>query len=405
MNFVEFVILDTLVVLLLGALTFVFFFFLRKIQPSPYVDADFPFISVIVPVRNEEGKIKRCLESLLGQNYPRFELIIVDDRSTDDSARIIDQVAGGHPLAKILSCRESRPGWLGKCNALDYGSKQATGSWLAFIDADTYHHPNSLRDAISSAMVNQVDLISFMPVQELLSFWEQAIMPVLLGSFLLGDPLNKINDLKNPRAYAYGQYILMKEATYESIGGHESVKDQILDDIGMGRVVKSKGFRITAVDGRPLYTVRMYTNLGDLWRGWTKNLYALIDCNPVFLAGVLVLLNLSLLAPYVSLGVLIAIIVRGISYPPTTLVAVLLLVQFASIALWFWRTGLHYKGIQAWHFLIIPIGTAGLTLLYLYSAFCVISGFKVTWKDRRYCVNSSMKIQSELAASEQATKY
>jgi len=229
-------------------------------------------------------------------------------------------------------------------------------------------------------------------------------MPVLLGTFLLGDPLNKINDSSNPRAYAYGQYILIKRKTYEAIGGHESVKDQILDDIALGRIAKSKGFRITAVDGRPLYAVRMYTSLQDLWRGWSKNLYALIDCNPLFLAGLLVLLNLVLLAPYLSFVFLIAIIASGVPYPPTGLLAGLLLVQFASIALWFWRTSLHYRGVQPWHILIIPLGAVVLTALYLYSAFCFITGFKVTWKDRSYCLDTSMKIQSEVGAADRTAK-
>jgi chlorobactene glucosyltransferase len=400
MNFVEFEILDTLVVLFLGATTFVFFHFFRKAERSRFVDEDLPFISVIVPVRNEERKIARCLKSLLKQNYPKFEIIVIDDRSTDASFQIISQIAQEHKDIKVLSCHETRLGWLGKCNALDFASRHASGTWLVFTDADTYHQPNSLRDALSSAIINGVDLISFMPVQELYSFWERAVMPVLLGSFLLGDPFNKINDPNDPRSYAYGQYILIKSDTYQAIGGHQSVKDQILDDIAIGRVTKSKGFAITAVDGRPLYTVRMYTGLQDLWQGWSKNLYALIECNPVFLIGVLVLLNLGLLAPYVGLIVLLSMVTTNAPCLEASTIAAMLFFQFALISLWFWRTGLHYKGLQPWHILLVPIGTVALTLLYLYSAFCFITGLKVTWKDRRYSVDTSMRIRPEVQTVE-----
>ncbi|PWU01661.1 MAG: hypothetical protein C5B53_02510 [Candidatus Melainabacteria bacterium] len=402
MNFTQFVAMDTLVVLLLGATTFVFFLnFRRTVRTS---DSNLPFVSVMVPVRNEERKIRRCLESLLNQDYPNYEVIVVDDRSTDRSGQIIAQVAGEHLSLKTLSCRESRAGWLGKCNALDYASRHAQGEWFAFIDADTCHQSNSLRDAVASANNYQVDLISFMPVQELYSFWERAIMPVLLGSFLLGDPLNKVNDDRNPRAYAYGQYTLIKADAYRAIGGHNSVRDQILDDIALARVVKSEGFRITAVDGRPLYSVRMYTDLIDLWRGWSKNLYALIDCNPVFLVGVLILLNLGLVAPYVSVVAFADMIARGAHLPDTTPITAMLVFQFVCISFWFWRTGLHYKGLQFWHILFVPVGALALTALYLYAAFCVITGIKVTWKDREYCVDTSMKIRPEARAMDQATK-
>ena len=395
--------MDTLVVLMLGVTTFVFFLNFRKTARSGNRPDDLPFISVMVPARNEEGKIRRCLESLLHQDYPNFEVIVVDDRSTDRSAQIIAQIADEHERLKSLSVKDNRVGWLGKCNALDYASKHAQGEWFAFIDADTYHHSNSLRDAVASANKYQVDLISFMPVQELYSFWEQAIMPVLLGSFLLGDPFNKVNDVKNPRAYAYGQYTLIKSDAYRAIGGHHSVRDQILDDIALARVVKGKGYNITAVDGRPLYRVRMYTDLIDLWRGWSKNLYALIDCNPIFLGGVLLLLNLGLVAPYISVAMLTEMIAKG-TQPETAPIAAMLVFQFVCISAWFWRTSLHYKGLKFWHIFFVPIGTLALSALYLYSAFCVITGIRVTWKDREYCVDTSMKIRPEVHAMDQATK-
>lgn len=395
MIFAELLLLNTFVVLLLFIFTLVFFYFFRTVERSKLPDDQLPFVSIIVPVRNEAGKIARCLDSLSKQDYPRFEVIVVDDRSTDDSAEIISRYVSERPNLKTVTCPEVRPGWLGKCNALAYGSNLARGDWFAFVDADTYHHANSLRDGVSSAISNGVDLISFMPVQELYSFSERVVMPVLLGSFLLGDPFNRINDVNSPRAYAYGQYFILKRKTYEAIGGHERVRDQILDDIALGRAVKAHGFRITAADGRRLYSVRMYTNLAELWSGWTKNLYALIDCNPVFLFGVLILLNIAFVAPYASLVYLLTLIAKDPAQPGVFLASGLLLSQFSLTLIWYWRTSLHYKGVRLWHMTYLPAGSILLTMLYLYSAFCVVSGSKVNWKDRKYGVNTGMKIRSE----------
>ena len=236
MLFVAFLIINTLALVVLVALMLSFFATFRKVPRCAIANDQLPLISVIVPVRNEETKVARCLESLIGQDYPRFEIIVIDDKSTDCTGQIIAEIAARFPSIRVIQGRDSRPGWLGKCNALHHGSPHAKGEWLVFSDADTFHHPNSLRDAVGAAISYKVDMISFMPVQELYSFAERTIMPTLLGSFLMGDPTNKINDPKSRRAYAYGQYIMVKRTTYDAIGGHESVKDQILDDISIRRV-------------------------------------------------------------------------------------------------------------------------------------------------------------------------
>jgi chlorobactene glucosyltransferase len=405
MSYADFVLLDTLVIVSLTALTFLFFHFFRTVETSKQADEKLPFISVLIPVRNEEEKIKRCLDSLIAQDYPRFEIIVVDDRSTDASARIITEVAAQSPMVKAVFCPPGRPGWLGKCNALDYASKYASGSWYAFIDADTYHHPNSLRDAVSAAMTYQVDLISFMPVQELYTFCERAVMPVLLGSFLCGDPLNKINDDTDPRAYAYGQYTLVKGDTYKAIGGHESVKNQILDDIAIARVVKGRGYRITTADGRRLYAVRMYTGFLELWQGWTKNVYALLDCNPIYLIGLLVLLNMALLVPFVSLTGLLNTLIQGNQDPSLPLLSALLVIQFGSILSWYYRTTLHYRGVKMWHVILLPVGTLMVTVLHLYSAFCFIGRLQVTWKGRKYSVSTAKTIAPDINSIDRAHEY
>lgn len=380
---------------ILASLTFLFFRYFRTLKAESAPDNELPFVSVIVPARNEEGKIGRCLESLAKQNYPRYEVIVIDDRSDDRTAEIIRSIAARYPCIKYVQGKDAPPpGWVGKCNALVQAVKHASGEWYLFTDADTCHTPESLRYALSYSLKNKAELISFMPVQELGSFWERVVMPVLLGSFLCGDPLNTINEHTNERAYAYGQYILVQRRIYEEVGGHYSVYDQILEDISLARVVKAHGYHILSADGRLLYKVRMYTDLETLWQGWTKNLYSLIECRVLFLVLVILLLNTAILVPFASA---LSVAYRfSLGHPGSCsyLFLGLVVCQLALLLAWYRRTSQHYLGVDLRHFFLLPLGSLTVTVLYLHAAYLVLSGKKVNWKGRSYTVNTSKSIEA-----------
>src|SRR5262249_14314064 len=255
------ILLSTLVVAALAGLTFAFYAFLRAVPRSAIADRDLPLVSVVVPARNEETKIRRCLESLRNQNYPNFEIVVIDDRSTDNTGAIIEELSRLDTRIKFVQGKYLPDGWIGKCNALVHAVGYASGEWLIFTDADTCHATNSIRDSVSYAITNKADLVSFVPVQELGSFWERVVMPVLLGSFLCGDPFHTVNDANSSRAYAYGQYVLARRSAYRATGGHQAIRDEIVEDHALGRLFKSNGHCIMVADGRDLYTVRMDTNL------------------------------------------------------------------------------------------------------------------------------------------------
>ena len=292
--------ISTLLILSLFSLTCAFYHFLKPVESSKLDDKSLPFVSVIIPARNEEGKIGRCIDSILKQDYPNFEVVIINDRSTDRTGDIIGEFAAKDKRIKFVQGKEAPDGWIGKCNALANAVGYASGEFFIFTDADTFHQPNSIRDAISHAIVEKCDLLSFVPVQELGSFWERLVMPVLLGSFLLGDPFHTVNDPEAARAYAYGQYILCRRSSYHAIGGHQSVRDEIVEDHAIGRVFKEKGHKVNVADGKTLYSVRMYTDFESLWQGWTKNVYSLIDSKIFNLVFLVIMLNTILLLPYLG---------------------------------------------------------------------------------------------------------
>ncbi|MBX9693316.1 MAG: glycosyltransferase family 2 protein [Cyanobacteria bacterium] len=393
---------STFLILGLFGLTCAFYHFMKPVDKSKLDNKELPLVSVLVPARNEETKIGRCIESLLAQDYPNVEIIIIDDRSTDSTGDIIASYARKDSRIKFVQGKDAPPGWIGKCNALAHAVGYASGEWYVFTDADTYHHPNSVRDGVSFGIENKNDLLSFIPMQELGSFPEQLIMPLLLSSFLLGDPFHTVNDPGAKRAYAYGQYIICRASSYHAAGGHQSVRDEIVEDHAIARVFKEKGYRVAVADGKTLYSVRMYTDLKSLWQGWTKNLYSLIDSKVGNLLLILLMMNATVLCPYFELAWVISEWFQGEITTNLLRITALSLAQYVLLFVWYKTTGEHHKGVNSKHFFLLPFGAVTITVLYLHAAYLVLFGEQVNWKGRKYVVNTRKTIQSDGSALEQA---
>jgi chlorobactene glucosyltransferase len=244
---------------------------------SPLRPAD-PTVSIIVPARNEERNIRRCVTSLLEQDYEYYEIIVVDDGSTDATGRILDELIATHPNGKrlwVLRLRDLPTGWAGKPHALHCGVQEARGEWLLFTDADTWHAPNCLRSAMAQALQEKADLFTMGSEQELPSFWDRVLMPMAYLGISLQYPPRKVNDPQSSVAVANGQYILIRRQIYDIIGGYArpDLRGTLLDDRDLARVVKESGFLLRFMDGRDLLRVRMYQGLADIWHGWRKNAY------------------------------------------------------------------------------------------------------------------------------------
>lgn len=386
-------ILNTFLIIALFGLTAAFYAGLKKVERSSSTTRDLPLVSILVPARNEEKKIRRCLESLLKQSYPKFEIVVIDDRSTDRTGSIIAELAALDKRIRFVEGKDAPDGWIGKCNALAHAVGYASGEWLVFTDADTCHRSNSVADAVNYCLRNQADLASFVPLQELGSFWEKLIMPVLLSSFLLGDPFHSVNDPKARRAYAYGQYIICRRSPYLAIGGHQSVRDEIVEDHAIAGVMKNKGYKILVADGKTLYSVRMYTDLESLWLGWTKNLYSLIDSRLINLLIILFLINGAALAPWLEAAMIGNMWWKGEFSTYLIAATQIVIIQLTLLALWFHRTQDHRAGIRWYHFFFLPFGSVAVTLLHLHATYLVLGGKPVNWKGRRYTVNTSKTIQ------------
>jgi hypothetical protein len=232
-----------------------------------------PVISVIVPARNEEAALGACLRSLVSQRGVEFEIIVVDDGSTDHTRAIARSFQG----VRVISAKPLQPGFTGKCNALTCGAGEARGSWLLFTDADTIHLPGSLAGSLQEARQHQAALLSYSPRQEVRGFWERAVMPVVFAELTRVYRTEDINDPGSAAAAANGQYLLISREAYNAVGGHAAVIRSLLEDVELARAVKCSGRRIRFRYGGDRVRARMYRSFAQLREGWTKNLALLFD--------------------------------------------------------------------------------------------------------------------------------
>lgn len=227
-----------------------------------------PIVSIIVPARNEEACLETCLESLLDQRGVPFEVIVVDDGSTDKTRKIAESF---HSV-RVMSAPPLPENWCGKSNAVAFGARHARGDWFLFTDADTFHKPRSLARAVAEAERHGADLLSYSPEQVVKSFWEKAIMPVVFAELAATFKPKEVSDPRSSVAAANGQYLLVRRHAYEMIGGHAAIAHTLLEDVDLARSIKEAGGKLFFRYGGEAVKTRMYRNFRQLREGWTKNL-------------------------------------------------------------------------------------------------------------------------------------
>jgi chlorobactene glucosyltransferase len=354
------------------------------VTPAP-PPPDAPFISVCVPARNEERNIRACVESILAQDYSNFEVIVVDDRSTDTTNEILIDIAARNDRLKIVHGSDLPKDWAGKPHALFQASAAARGDWLCFVDADTFLSPETLSSCYAKAIETNADMFTIMTFQIMGSFWEKVVMPIVMTALSVGFSPRKVNDPNSKDAIANGQFILIKHSIYRAIGGHKSVKDQIVEDKAISEQVKWHGYRLIVANGYSVAKTRMYTSLPEMWEGWTKNIYLGLSDQPSLMLlgafGAFILLVAALILPlWPLLGIFWYL--QGGGWLALTVI-------FKSLFLWAVvisvraRVAMNLK-ISPWYALTLPLGAAIFATMMFASAWKVISGKGVTWKGRLY---------------------
>ena len=247
--------------------------FLVKVVPATGPLPAYPFVSVCVPARNEERDIEACLTSLLNQNYPSFEVIVVDDNSADNTPRIIESLRERHANLIAIQGAALPADWYGKPYALHQAEQKARGELLLFTDADPVFQPYALTTAVHLMQKHQLDMISLLPGAEFGSFWERTVQPVIFAFIAALTRFRKVNDPESPDAMGVGAFIMLRREVYDRVGGHVTLKQAILEDIGMARLLKQSGAKMMIADARKIYSIRMYHSFREIWIGWRKNVF------------------------------------------------------------------------------------------------------------------------------------
>ena len=335
----------------------------------------FPFVSILIPARNEERCIKRCLQSLLEQDYPSFEVLVLDDGSTDGTRAILDEIAHSQPQMVILQGQVPPPGHLGKNWACTQLAEKAHGELLYFTDADTWHHPDALRALVTALLHEQADLLTGFPRQEMHSWGERLLVPFFSWSLLTFIPLWVGYRLQLPAlASAVGQVMLFRRTAYDEIGGHASLRMSLVDDLALARRTKSASLRWRVAHASDLVSCRMYHSGREAVEGFTKNLFAAFDNRLLpFLAAFAWLLIMF----WEPLVILLLWVSGMVMHPPLFALATCLLL---SLMLWL----LHHLELRLNPLpaLLYPFIILANALVAMRSLVYSLGGW-VKWKGRR----------------------
>ena len=341
-----------------------------------------PLVSVIVPARNESLNIATCLASLTRSSYPAFEVIVVDDGSSDGTGRIARGIAPGRARRLVVvDGEELRPGWLGKPWACWQGAREARGDFLLFTDADTTHGETLLARAVAGLDEEGADLLSLMGRQLMATFWEKLVQPQVFLTMACRYPRFEVI-ARRPgwrHAIANGQFMLFRREAYESLGGHQAVRDEIAEDLALAQLVKREGRTLRIRRAHADLATRMYRSLPHLIEGWSKNIVmGGLQSFPPRLR--------PLMAP-LALGVGVGLWL----IPP--LVLFLALVGVGGTGTLVWSAGVCALSVLLWaHFTRRMGAPSGYGLLYPLGALVGVyifvrswtRGRHVVWKDRSY---------------------
>jgi glycosyltransferase involved in cell wall biosynthesis len=281
-----------------------------------------PRVSVIVPARDEEASLSDCLKSLTAQEGVAFEIIVVDDHSTDRTREIASSFPSEQ--VRVIEAPPLPSGWTGKNNAVAAGAKAACGEWLLFTDADTVHLTGSLARSVAEAQRHGAALLSYSPEQIVKSVWEKAVMPVIFAELAATFRPSQVSDPKSHAAAANGQYVLITREAYDAVGGHAAIAGSLLEDVALARAVKRAGRKILFRFGGEAVRTRMYRSFAQLREGWTKNL-ALLFPAPLRLAALRAIEFVLIVA---SFAIGIATALRG-HFRPAAAAGMLFVISYA----------------------------------------------------------------------------
>lgn len=351
-------------------------------------------VSVVVPARNEAGNLADCLDAVLAQRGVALELIVVDDRSTDETGDIAERTAARDARCRVIRNMTLPRRWTGKSHACLLGARASRGDWLLFLDADVRLAETAIASAVDYAGRERLDLLSLWPRDGSVGFWEKLLVPLCGAMIVLCYGRAALRSHRG-RAFANGQFLLMRRATYAAIGEHERVRSALIEDVALAAAAAADGLQVGSALGADLLNVRMYGRLRDVARGWRRIFVGVLT--PLQLAGCLLWLLIGSLAPIVVAAICAVRLAGGAADAWTVawmIGSTAHLLALFSVSVRFFgmaKCDLRYL----WLYPLSVLGVMGIVASALWAR---LTPARVSWRGDAYCVRGGAIQEREVSA-------
>ncbi len=354
---------------------------------TPYLDKfentskSSPKVSIILPARNEEGFIGKCLDSLIKQDYENYEIIVIDDSSDDATGEIISEYAKRDSKIIPVSARPKPEGWMGKNWACMEGYRRATGELLLFTDADTNHSKNVLSLAVAHLISFNLDALSAIPKMLTFDFWTKITLPMISTFLHTRFSALNVNNPSKKTGYFFGSFFILRKKTYEEVGMHEGVKQEIIEDGALGKKVKELGYKIKMVRGDHLIDAVWARDKSTLWNALKRLMVPLYLQSGKIAIGIFFAVLFLLFIPFPIFAVSASLPVETTSAKMLCITAAIASTLIYIGAIIEVKVGLQLRFVHA---LFAPLGSLVVVLGFLSGLIQAKSASSVIWKERRY---------------------
>ena len=336
-------------------------------------------LTVMIPARNEAENIETSVRSVLASEWNGpIQLIVIDDRSTDDTSAILSRIAAEDDRLTVHLGQEPGEGWLGKPHALHQAQTLATGDIYLFLDADVQLDPQGIMKTWQRMDAQKAVMSSVLGRLETGSFFEHVIQPRLGAILAGGNPLSEVNDPDHERVLANGQFLLFTKDAYEQMGGHFAIRDSVLDDVDFAARAKEMGLAYRLYYGQTVFSCRMYRGLGEIWAGWSKNLFPGLKYSLISTVILTTLMFLWTCLPFLAVPVIyFTDFAWAFPWLQPMLIALVILIMMTDLV------GHYVRGYRWHYFWTFPVGMFVICLLFWNSALKIKFGNGTKWKERR----------------------
>jgi cellulose synthase/poly-beta-1,6-N-acetylglucosamine synthase-like glycosyltransferase len=348
---------------------------------TPLPDSDCPPVSILVTARDEAAKLPKAIATWLALDYPRLEIIAIDDRSKDATGKILDEAAARDPRVKVVHVTELPAGWLGKNHGLQTAYQHSSGEWLLFTDADVRFDRDVLRRPMALARTRpprRADHVCLISLIELKGFWENVMVSYFILGFLLSIQPWEAENPRSPYYVGIGAFQLVRRSVYEAVGTHQRLALEVVDDVKLGKMVKHGGYRSVCAQAFDNLRVRWQEGASNVIKGLTKNAFASLNFNSLRTVLSVAAIGMLSILPFAAL-----FFATGLARLFAAVAVLAVLILHAGAA-----RNAHLSPLNA---LTHPLGAILFAYILVRSTVVTLGRGGVVWRDTFYSIDDLRK--------------